>query len=181
MSSTFNLEELIERFNDDFSSQRLDQVMSYFAEQSEFKDLNGKTAKGKNAIKKAFQRLFDGAYGEVTFIPKNMIVDQEKRQASFVWTCQHEMLSSTSLNLPNKFLFKALQMRNGSSFFWHGVDYFIFDEELKIISKQTYGKAAFAQFIKGTSQINNATSAKNLLFGSTRWQILTSLWRDILF
>ncbi|KZX76378.1 hypothetical protein A3715_12805 [Oleiphilus sp. HI0009] len=149
MPSTFNLEELIERFNDDFSSQRLDQVMSYFAEQSEFKDLNGKTAKGKNAITKAFQRLFDGAYGKVTFIPKNMIVDQEKRQASFVWACQHEMLSSASLNLPNKFLFKALKMRNGSPFFWHGVDYFIFDEELKIISKQTHGKAAFPQFIKG--------------------------------
>ena len=54
MTSHTSLEDLIERFNDDFSNQRLDAVMEYFAEHAEFRDLNGTVAKGKKKISLTF-------------------------------------------------------------------------------------------------------------------------------
>jgi len=149
MAGETTLTSIIDAFNDDFSNQRLDAVMEYFSDNAEFRELGGKVAVGKDRVRKSFQRLFDGAYGKVTFIPKNLIVDEEKRQASFVWCCQHELLSKDGLSLVNRILFSILKARHGSEFYWEGVDYFIFDDNYKIVSKQSYGKAGYPKFIRG--------------------------------
>ena len=149
VSKSTNLEQTINNFNDAFSNQRLEEVMQYFSPQAEFRGLDGKVAKGTENIRKAFQRLFDGAYGQVVFVPKNLIIDEAHREASFVWSCQHKLEHNANLSLANRMLFSVLKLLHGRSFYWEGIDYFIFDENNKIVSKQTYGKSSYPKFIRG--------------------------------
>lgn len=147
-SKSNSLHELIEHFNDDFSNQRLDAVMKYFAPHAEFRNLDGSVAKGVIEIRKAFQRLFDGAYGKVTFVEKNLIIDEAKKEASFVWNCEHYFGGAKPEGLVNGMIFSTMKTVYGRQSYWEGVDYFIFDENNKIVSKQTYGKASYPKLIR---------------------------------
>ena len=144
-----NLETVLESFNDAFSNQRLDEVMCFFASHAKFRGFDGKVSHGESDIRKAFQRLFDGAYGDVVFIPRNLLIDEDKNEASFVWDCQHKLNELPKTGLINKLLFKCLRLIYGREFYWEGIDYFIFDDNYKIVSKQSYGKASLPKFIRG--------------------------------
>lgn len=143
-----NLHALIARFNDDFSNQRLDAVMEYFSPNAEFRNVDGRVAKGVDNIRKAFKPLFDGVYGQVTFVEKHVIVDEDKKQASFVWNCVHDLSGQKPSGLINALTFSAMRARLGVKAYWEGIDYFIFDDDNKIISKQTYGKSVMPKFKK---------------------------------
>lgn len=147
------LEATIDAFNAGFTARDLNKVMEFFADDCEFRDLNGTVAKGKDQIRKAFQPLFDGAFGRVEFISKNLIIDEEKKEASFVWNCQHILEDSSGLSVKNKVLFSALKLMHGKNCYWEGVDYFIFNKDNKIVSKQSYGKASMPKFIRGLSKV----------------------------
>lgn len=147
-SESGDLKELIARFNDDFSNQRLDAVMEYFARTAEFRNVDGRVAKGVEDIRKAFKPLFDGVYGKVTFVEKHVIVDENKKQASFVWNCEHDLSGQKPSGLKKALTFSAMKARLGNKAYWEGIDYFIFDENNKITSKQTYGKSVLPKFKK---------------------------------
>lgn len=150
MSNEQNLAQLIEQFNEHFSNQQLDEVMNFFAEDCEFRELSGKVAKGKAAIRKAFKPLFAGTFGKAEFIAKNLIIDEAKREATFVWSCQHDLREKPEgLSKLASAVFSALRLSKGPVCYWEGIDYFIFDADYKIVSKQSYGKAATPKFIKG--------------------------------
>ena len=144
-----SLTDTLDQFNQCFTNHDLDGVMTYFADDSEYRELGGHVAKGKKAIRRSFQRAFDGAYGRMKFIGKHMIVDEEKKEASFVWACQHSFDDSIAPKGINKLLAKALKLRYGSQTYWDGIDYFIFDKNNKIVSKQSYGNTSMPKFIKG--------------------------------
>jgi len=143
------LEQTINEFNADFSNQKLDEVMRYFSSDATFRGLDGKVAHGESNIRKAFKRLFDGAYGDVVFMPKNLVIDEDKNEASFVWDCQHKLNTKPKSGMINKLLFSLMKIMYGNSFYWEGIDYFIFDENHKIVSKQSYGKSTLPKFIRG--------------------------------
>lgn len=141
--------ETLEAFNDDFSNQRLEQVLDYFSEDCEWQELNGKIARGKPQLKKALQRTFFGPFGQMTFIGTHMVVDEEKAEASFVWRCQHTINETTSLSGINRVVNSIIKVFWGKEFYWQGADYFLFNKDGKITSKQTYAKTSMPKFIRG--------------------------------
>lgn len=144
-----NLSEVLEAFNDAFSNQRQQEVMAFFADNCEFRELNGHVAQGKPAVEAAIAKIFSGAYGKMTFIKTAMLVDEAKKEVCFSWRCQHEMLPVAHLGWLDKLTAGVLKLLYGKVFHWEGMDYFIFNDDLKIVSKQTYGKASMAKFVRG--------------------------------
>lgn len=149
--TTLNLKTILDNFSNDFTHRRLDSVVEYFAEHAEYRELGGNIIVGKKNIRQALQRLFDGAYGNLNFESKHLMIDAENRAVCFVWNCQHSLLGSQGLDFINKIIYWGLRLWYGQQFYWEGVDYFIFDHKGKIISKQTYGKAILPKFIRGKS------------------------------
>lgn len=144
-----SLSDILIAFNEAFSRQQLDIVMSYFAENAEYRELGGKIARGKPAIRQSFQRAFAGAYGQMIFIPQHTAIDEKRREASFTWLCEHRLINSAGLNLSDKLRFAMLKALYGKCCHWEGIDYFIFDKQLKITSKQSYGKSSTPKFRRG--------------------------------
>ena len=147
-----SLKTVIADFNDAFSNQRLDDVMSFFAEDAEFRELNGHVAQNKDEIRQAVAKIFSGAYGKMTFIERNLIIDEERKEACFSWYCQHDMQPASNMTLGSKMTAGLLKLLYGSVFHWEGMDYFVFDNDLKIVSKQSYGKASMIAFVKGAAK-----------------------------
>ena len=78
-----------------------------------------------------------------------MVIDETNKAVCFSWRCQHDMLPVKGLGLMDKLTAVCLKLIYGKTFHWEGMDYFIFNDELKITSKQTYGKATMAKFLRG--------------------------------
>ncbi|WP_257266413.1 nuclear transport factor 2 family protein [Endozoicomonas sp. ONNA2] len=146
-----DIRSVLHTFNDAFSNQRLDEVMNYFADECEFREMNGHNARGKQKVRKAINFAFSGMYGKLTFIEKSMLIDEQKKTASFAWYCQHDMLPVEGMSFMKKLIAAMIKLRFGQSFHWEGMDYFVFDDELKIISKQSYGRAAIPKFVRGVA------------------------------
>ena len=140
MNNDNSLQNLITNFNEAFSNQRLDEVMSYFADECEFNDFTGRSIRGKRRIRKIFALGFDGALGRMVFHEKSMMVDEKNREVSFMWTCEHLLDGSASPAGIAKVSHVFLRLILGKKFSWDGIDHFKFDENYKIVSKKTYGK-----------------------------------------
>ena len=146
-----DIRSVLHTFNEAFSNQRLDEVMEYFADNSEFREMNGHTARGKDKVRKAINTVFSGTYGKLTFTEKAMLVDEQNNTASFAWYCQHDMLPVEGMTFAQKCIAAFIKLRFGKSFHWEGMDYFVFNDDLKIVSKQSYGRAAIPKFIRGSA------------------------------
>ncbi|MFC3151767.1 nuclear transport factor 2 family protein [Litoribrevibacter euphylliae] len=144
-----SFQSVLEAFSNDFSNQRLDSVIEYFSDHAEYRELGGKVIVGKANIRQALRRVFEGAYGKLTFIPKHILINEDDREVCFVWMCQHNLIDKPGLSRTNKLIFTLLKLWYGKRFHWEGVDYFIFDDQGKIVSKQTYGKSQMPRFISG--------------------------------
>lgn len=148
---TTDLSNILEDFNDAFSNQRLDDVMQFFADDCEFREMNGNTAKNKPQVRIAIEAIFSGAYGTLTFHKKSMVVDEQNKVVAFAWNCQHDIVPVANMSFVSKLTASVIKLIYGKTFYWEGVDYFIFDEQLKIVSKQTYGRAPLPKFVRGAA------------------------------
>lgn len=144
-----DLETTIEEFNYAFSNQQIDKVMTFFAENAEFREMNGHNAKGKAALKLAIEKIFSGEYGKLTFSGKSVIIDNNKRAAFFAWYCQHDFTQKPNTGLRGRFMHYFMKLIYGKYTYWEGVDYFEFDKNNLITSKQTFGRASMPKLIKG--------------------------------
>ena len=114
------LVELARRFTDAFNGDDLDEVMSFFTEGAVYAEFNGKLNRGKEAIRKAFEPQFQGAFGEIRFHEEDLFVDEEKSKALIRWRCTVEV--------------------DGKPRAWDGLDVLHFEGDL-IKEKHTYAKA----------------------------------------
>lgn len=148
---TTPLKSTISAFNKAFSSQQLEQVMEFFADDCEFRDPYGQINSGKAEVRDAIEKLFSGAFGQMTFIETGMVVDESENTACLFWDCEHQMGVQPTNNLKDKLTAMAVSAMNGKCFYWQGMDYFTFDENLKLTSKQTYSKSTLPKFVRGAS------------------------------
>ena len=95
--------------------------MAWFAEDSVYDQFDGARAHGTEAIRKAFEPQFAGAFGEMKFLEEDLFVDPEERKAMISWAC-------------------TLETGQGHAS-WRGLDLLHFDEGLRITNKLTYAKA----------------------------------------
>ena len=84
------LENLIRDFSDGFDRDDLDFVMKHFTEDATYVEFNGKTNRGKAAIREAFEPQFRGDFGKMRFEKKELFVDVEFGKAFFGWWCTIE-------------------------------------------------------------------------------------------
>ena len=106
--------ELITHFTDAFNRDDLDEVMSFFTE------FNGQRNHGKEAIRKAFEPQFQGAFGEIRFHDQDIFVDETESKVLIRWSCTIEV--------------------DGKSQAWDGLDIVHFEGTL-VKEKHTYAKA----------------------------------------
>jgi len=125
--------EVLREFVEGFNSNSLDQVMTFFADDAVYEPGDGKTHRGRAAIREAFLPQFSNAYGTMRFIVNDWVVDEAARKATIRWVCQHDL--STMKPSLQRFLIRA---RYGQRPGWLGTDTFHFDERGKIVGKFSY-------------------------------------------
>ncbi|MCS7475733.1 YybH family protein [Umezawaea endophytica] len=130
--------DTIDRFVASFNVQDLDDTMSFFADGAEYLPGDGKTHRGHAEIRAAFEPMFSGAFGLVTFDEHDRLIDEPARRAAIRWTCRLDLTAGPARG-GNPLLRWFLLARYGKRISWEGTDIFHFDEEQRITGKYTYG------------------------------------------
>jgi hypothetical protein len=125
--------EVLRAFVDGFNTNSLDQVMTFFAEEAAYEPGDGRTHRGRAAIRDAFRPQFSNAFGTMRVVVYDWVVDETARKAVIRWVCQHDL--STMKPSLQRLVFKILY---GDRPGWYGTDVFHFDERGKIVGKFTY-------------------------------------------
>jgi ketosteroid isomerase-like protein len=141
------LRELALRFTEAFNRNDLDEVMSLFAADAVYDEVNGARSRGKPAIRAAFEPQFRGDYGAITFDVEDLFVDVDPSspasgnhvtgKALVRWECRIES--------------------NGKRRAWRGLDVLHLRSGL-VVEKHTYGKAERVRIAKSpTSEGGSST------------------------
>jgi uncharacterized protein (TIGR02246 family) len=130
---TPRIAEILRRFVDGFNTNSLDEVMTFFADDAVYEPGDGKTHRGRAAIRETFRPQFEKAFGTMRFIVNDEVVDEGARKASIRWLCQHDL--TTMKPGPQRWLFRLMFGRSAG---WYGTDTFHFDERGKITGKFSY-------------------------------------------
>ncbi|HEY7370541.1 MAG TPA: nuclear transport factor 2 family protein [Polyangia bacterium] len=125
--------EIVRQFVDGFNTNSLDDVMAFFADDAVYEPGDGRTHRGRAAIRETFRPQFEHAFGTMRFVVNDQVVDERARKAVIRWVCQHDF--STMKSTLQRWLFKALYGRRAG---WYGTDIFHFDQRGKIIGKFSY-------------------------------------------
>jgi len=78
---------LVEDFTARFNAVDLDGLMSFFAEDAVYEEVNGPVNHGKSAIRKAFEPLFSGKFGRVQFVGRDCFIDADAGKVMASWDC----------------------------------------------------------------------------------------------
>ncbi len=114
------LVELVKHFTEAFNRDDLDKVMSFFTEDALYAEFNGQRNRGKEAIRKAFEPQFQGAFGKIRFHEQDLFVDEAESKALIRWQCTIEV--------------------DGKPHAWDGLDVLHFAGGL-VEEKHTYARA----------------------------------------
>jgi hypothetical protein len=125
--------EILKTFVDGFNTNSLDDVMAFFADDAVYEPGDGRTHRGRAAIREAFRPQFSDAFGTMRFEVTDQVIDEGARKATIRWVCKHDF--ATMKPFPKRVLFKALFGRRAG---WYGTDIFHFDERGKIVGKFSY-------------------------------------------
>ena len=79
------LERLVIDFTEAFNREDIDEVMSYFADNAIYDEFNDVRHVGRDAIRKAFQPQFGGAFGRMRFYTEDMFLDVAQGKALIRW------------------------------------------------------------------------------------------------
>ncbi len=133
------LKDLVLRFNDAFNRDDLDAVMTFFAEDAVYETMEGHHARGKAAIRAAFEPQFRGDFGRLRFLEEDVLIDEAAGKVVLRWVCQHGLdgpLASGLVGLRQRF-YRAVY---GRTFGWEGLDV-LHVVDGKLVEKRTYARA----------------------------------------
>lgn len=125
--------DILREFVEGFNTNSLDDVMTYFADDAVYEPGDGKTHRGRAAIREAFRPQFSNAFGTMRFLVNDQVIDEQARKATIRWLCHHEL--STMKPFLKRLMFKVMFGQRAG---WYGTDIFHFDERGKIIGKYSY-------------------------------------------
>jgi len=121
------LQQLVLDFTDAFNRDDLEGVLAYMTDDALYDEFNGARAKGKAAIRAAFEPQFRGDFGKIRFHTEDLFVDVESGKAMIRWLCTLE---------------------NGERYGgWRGLD-ILHIEDGMITEKHTYAKTARPDLVK---------------------------------
>ncbi len=128
------LEEWVLAFTDAFNRNDLDAVMAYFTPDAVYETYDGKHCRGLAEVRAAFEAQFRGAFGRMTFLTEDMVVDAPAGKVVLRWRCQHEV---SRLSGPKLLLYRLMY---GRDFGWYGLDVLHW-ENGHLREKRTYAQA----------------------------------------
>ena len=128
-----SIADVLRAFVDGFNTNSLDEVMAFFADDAVYEPGEGRTHRGRAAIREAFVPQFSHVFGTMRFVVNDWVVDEAARKAVIRWVCQHDL--STMKPSLQGFVLKALYGKHPG---WYGTDIFHFDERGKIVGKFSY-------------------------------------------
>ena len=141
IQTSFNsrtVQETIDRFVEAFNVNDLHQVVTFFAEDAVYRPGDGSEHRGPDAIRRAFEPQFSGAFGTMRFDEHDRLIDEGGRKAAIRWVCRHDLAGAKTSGL-SQFLQRLLiGTFVGQRFGWEGLDVFHFDAAGKIVGKFTY-------------------------------------------
>ena len=114
------LESAVVEFTEAFNHEDLDAVMAWFGDDSVYDTFDGSAARGRAAIRAAFEPQFRGDFGRMRFVTEDLFVDVQAGKALISWLCTLE--------------------RDGRKRGWRGLDLLVF-RDAKVVEKRTYAKA----------------------------------------
>ena len=132
-----SIRETLDRFVEGFNVNDLDHVMTFFADDADYRPGDGTEYRGKASIRAAFEPQFRGAFGEMHFAVDDWIVDEQARKATIRWICHHDITGDKGRGIPlvSRWLYLLVY---GQRVGWYGLDVFHFDENGKIKGKYSY-------------------------------------------
>lgn len=120
------LHELTLRFLDAFNRNDLDAVMTFFSDDAQYEELNGRSSRGRAAIRTAFEPQFAGKFGRMQFDEDDTFIDADRGK----------VMSSWDLRIA----------KDAGEVLLQGLDLLHFADRL-IVRKQTYCKAQSALYL----------------------------------
>lgn len=132
-----SIADSVERFVAGFNDNDLDRIMEFFAEDAVYRPGDGKEYRGRSAIRAAFTPQFTGAFGRMTFVVDDRVVDERARKATIRWVCHHDFSGAHGRAMPllQRWLYRLMF---GPRCGWLGTDIFHFDDQGKITGKFSY-------------------------------------------
>ena len=124
MTSGHDLTRLTTRFTDAFNRDDLDAVMAFFADHAVYDQFDGQQARGRDAIRAAFEPQFRGDFGKIRFHDEDIFADAAAGKVLTRWRCTFE--------------------GDDTSGAWRGLDILHFEDGL-LVYKGTYAKAKALQ------------------------------------
>ena len=88
---TIELKELTLSFLAAFNKGDVDNIMSFFTDNAVYDELHGKKNVGKEAIRKSFERLFSGKFGQIRFDEEDTFIDASENKVMSSWTLNIDM------------------------------------------------------------------------------------------
>ena len=119
-SQRAQLEKCVVDFTEAFNREDIDEVMSYFADDSIYDEFNDIRHVGKDAIRAAFIPQFEGKYGRMRFYTEDLFIDVDEGKAMIRWVLTLEE-----------------ETRQGA---YRGLDLLWFKDG-RVVEKHTYCKA----------------------------------------
>jgi len=132
------LASLVSDFAACFNRNDLDKLMSYFAHDAVYEEVNGPVNQGLERIRAAFEPLFSGKFGAVTFTPRDLFIDTDADKVMASWDCHLTM--------------------DGVAKVLEGLDLYHFRGD-KIVRKLAYCKARQPRYTDDAYKSGSATSS----------------------
>jgi ketosteroid isomerase-like protein len=111
---------LTHEFVDAFNRDDLDAVMAFFSDHAVYDEFHGPRHEGKEAIRKAFEPQFAGAFGVMRFMDEDLFADPEAGKVMTSW--------------------RVTMDGDGEHSSFRGLDLLHFDGD-RLVAKITYSKA----------------------------------------
>ena len=121
------LAELEQKFLAVFNNADVDGIMGFFSDDAIYGEVHGKVRGDLAAIRKSFEKLFSGQFGDVRFEPVDTFIDAETDKVMSSWRLHLEL--------------------DGKQVALEGLDLLYFRGD-KIYQKLTYGKAQTPLYVE---------------------------------
>lgn len=133
-----DINDTITKYWDAFNAYDLDTVMTCFSDGAVYQPGDGKTHKGKEEIRAAFEPQFNRAFGAMRFEEHDRVIDVANRKLVLRYVCRHDISHVKPRGLGGALQKFVVRWAVGNRFGWQGVDVFHFNAEGKIKEKYTY-------------------------------------------
>jgi uncharacterized protein (TIGR02246 family) len=150
------IDETMTKYMNAFNACDLDRVMAFFSDDAVYEPGDGKTHRGKAAIRAAFEPQFHLTLGGMRFDEYDRLIDAQGGKVAIRWMCWHDLTQFRSQGTGSRLRKMAISALYGNTFYWHGIDVFHLSADGLITEKYTYGWYGARPYLERAMQRHKA-------------------------